>query len=155
MNATPLGDVVKKQHGFSHKYAMIAGMIIATVALGIVGFMLTQQVTTPQTTETQAALPSCLGDSLPLFADPRCYTGNPPTSPTDNNWKPCPAPQEGYCKKKSSACVECRSGVLRTICKCQITPTFPPRPTLTPPPNCPRPAAVTKVVINCPNCPSQ
>jgi len=52
----------------------------------------------------------------------------------DDDWASCPAPMDGFCKAKTTICMECRSvpNVPFTYCQCSQ-----PSPTPPPPPKCP------------------
>lgn len=152
MNATPLDEniLVQTPPPSNHKkYGMIIGVVaLVALVLGVVGYTLRSQVTTTQTTSTQARIvcPPALEPLKTVVV--QCKSGVEMCAEPNGTFDVC---GDG-CKRVSPCVLKCRNaqGLEQFINECEQPSPTPPQKT--PDVSCPVPNVVTNVTISCPKC---
>lgn len=152
MNATPLDENLLAQTPPANhkKYGMIIGVVaVFALVLGVVGYALKSQVTTTQTTDTNARIPrdQCLPPGILVQCKDGGYECADPNIP-GSTFDVC---GDG-CKRVNPCVLKCRNaqGLEQFINECEQPSPTPPQKT--PDVSCPAPQVVSNVTISCPKC---
>ena len=128
---------------------MIGVIAVVALILGVVGYTLKSQVTTTQTTTTQARISCPPGDldKKTFTVVVECKSGVEMCAEPGGTFDVC---GDG-CKRVNPCVLKCRNaqGLEQFINECE-QPTTPPQKT--PEVSCPVPNVVTNVSISCPKC---